>query len=389
MTAVRALTGRRRSIVGAVLAVAVLVGAAGCAKEEGDSEDVRAFIDATAVQAHRFVYTETTPSGIETTVQGIVEDDFRSKAQVAIGGEPVLEQVVSDDLAAVRFLDPDQLGRFIDKEVVSEVDPATDVEGIDVFTALQSKRWVLDPGGAPPTLQSADDQTENGIDPIFDAHQMLVRARALTLFGRGLPQFVKFSEDTISPVYRDDEDPFPQPENGSGLTRYDFPQGAFPKSVDSTELQLPDEAQFRKFSIYVKDGRVVRVSEQIGLSPSVLDNFETFMVQLINQTAPDQVAAGFLANVEKLSGDELGQFLLSSLNTVRDLRGDPPLRFRTATYELLDLGSSALRVEPPNRDVITADLAVLVNLGVKPLRTDDGDDDTESGTGSTTTVAGS
>lgn len=346
------------------LAVGLLLLATACAKQEGDGAEVRALLDDTLVQPHRFVYVETTPAGQETRVQGVVEDDFRSEARLDVDGRPVLERVVSDDVVAVRFLRPDALGRYIDKDVVSDVDTASDLEGVDVFEALQSRQWVADPGGAPPLLRSVDDVTESGIDPFSDAGQMLVRARDLTFIEAG--GFVEYNPNSVSPTYRADEDPFPQPEDGADITRYDLPQPEFPREVGGGARTVPGDAFFRKFSVYVRDGVVVRVAEAVGLTPSVLDDFETYMRLLITDGAPPEVREAFLTTVDRLEGDELGQFLLEALNTVRDLQGDPPVRFRTATYELLDIGDRTLRVQLPEEDPIEADLAVLVNLGVKP-----------------------
>lgn len=362
---------RAARIVTAVVAVGMLLGA--CAREEGDGEEVRAVLEDTLLEAHRFVYTETTPSGVETVVQGIVEDDFRYKARLVVNDQPVLDRVVHDDLAAVRFLQPEVLGKYLDKAVVSEVDPATDLEGIDVFQALQSKRWVVDPGGAPPLLRAADAETDNGVDPIFDAQDLIERAMQLTLVTNG---FVKYNPNSISPTYRSDEDPFPRPEAGSDVTRYDVPQVPFPKTVDAGQVVLPGEGNFRKFSVYVKDGKVIRISESVGLAPTVLEDFENYMVQLISESAPAEVASGFKTALEGLEGQEKGQFLLDGVNTFLELRGDPPLRFRTVNYELLDIGDPTLIVDVPEGDVISADLAVLVNLGVKPLVEESDDEPT-------------
>ena len=53
----------------APLLVVVLLLAGACSKKEGNGKDVRAFIDETGTEPHRFVYTETTPSGVETVVR--------------------------------------------------------------------------------------------------------------------------------------------------------------------------------------------------------------------------------------------------------------------------------------------------------------------------------
>ena len=368
-----------------VVALVALIASA-CAKQESDSEEVRENIDASFLLAHRFVYTERTPSGGDTVVQGIVEDDFRYKARVVVEGDPVIERVVSDDTAAVRFIDPKFVAAYVDKDVVSEVDRETDLEGVDVFEALQGRRWVVDAGGAPPQLRSEDDALDRGVDPIADALDMVDRARALTF--AEFSGFIRYSEDSISPTYRTDEDPFPRPEAGSDVTRYDLAQPPFPITEDVRNIALPDEGQFRKFSVYTKGGRVIRIAEDVGVTATVLEDFETFMRRLVSSSAPDEVADQFTGTLDTLEGDEKAQFLLDSLNTFRDLQGDPPIRFRTATYELRDLGDGSIEVELPAADTVKGDLAVLVNLGVKPLVDSDAAAEGEGATTSGATTSG-
>lgn len=373
---------RVRSARGLVLivALAALIAPA-CSKNKGDSEEVRKYLDDTNLLSHRFVYTETAPGGTTTVVQGLIEDDFRYKARLIIGDAPVLDRVVSDDIAAVRFLAPQYLARFVDKKVAPEIDTETNLDGIDVYAALQSGRWVIDHGGAPPQLRKVDELGDSGEDPVFDALEMLGVARNLTLLGW---DYIKYSKDSISPTFRTDEDPFPVPEEGSGVDRFDMPSFWFPEfGGDTGEVVLPDEGQFRKVAVYVKDGRVIRVMIDVGLSPSLLDNFERYMTQLVNETAPPEVQAGFAAEMKRLEGEAKGLFLLNSLNVFRDLRGDPPVRFRTSSYELLDIGAEDIAVDVPTTDVIEGDLAVLLNLGNKPPVAEDGtEEDQDEAAGS-------
>ena len=367
---------RRRLLqVVSVLALSALVGTA-CAKDDSDSEEVRAVLDDTLLEAHRFVYTETTPDGVLTTVQGIVEDDFRYQARLIRDGDPIVDRIVSDDTVVVRFLEPDTLSQFIDKDMKGLVETDTDLEGVTVFDALQARRWVIDPGGAPPQLVSIDAASDPGVDPIFDALRQVDRARTATLATD--VGFVEYSEDSIALTYRADEDPFPVPEEGSGVTRFDLVQPPFPDGSDAENAQLPGEAIFRKMVVYVKGGRVIRVMEDIGLTPSRLDDFRDYMLRLVATNAPDSVRDGFESTVESTTGQALGQFLLDGLNTFRDLQGEPPIRFRTTSYELLDIGDLSLRVKLPTAETITGDLAVLVNLGVKTEAADDGTAETTS-----------
>ena len=369
------MTRHRRLVrLVAALALLALVGGA-CAKKDTDSEEVRVLLDETLLEAHRFVYTEKTPDGAVTTVQGIVEDDFRYQARMLRDGDPVLDRVVSDDTVAVRFIEPETLAQFVDKEMSGLVETDTDIDGVTVFDALQARRWVVDPGGAPPQLVSVDAASDPGVDPIFDALRQIDRARAATLETE--VGFVEYDEDSISLVYRADEDPFPVPESGSGVTRFDLVQPEFPTASEAENGALPGEGAFRKMVVYVKDGRVIQVMEDIGLTPSRLDDFRDFMLRLVATGAPEDVRAGFESTVESTEGAALGQFLLDSLNTFRDLQGDPPVRFRTTSYELLDIGDDALQVTLPAGELITADLAVLVNLGIKSAG--EGDEGTTGG----------
>lgn len=351
------------------LALLAVIGAA-CAKKDSDSEEVRVLLDETLLEAHRFLYTETTPDGTVTTVQGIVEDDFRYQARMLRDGDPILDRVVSDDTVAVRFIEPKTLAQFVDKDMSGLVETDTDLEGVTVFDALQARRWVVDQGGAPPQLVSVDAASDPGVDPVFDALRQIDRARQATL--ATAVGFVEYSEDSIGLVYRADEDPFPIPESGSGVKRFDLVQPPFPSASEAENGRLPGEGVFRKMVVYVKDGRVIRVMEDIGLTPSRLDDFRDYMLRLVATGAPENVRAGFEATVESTQGAALGQFLLDGLNTFRELQGDPPVRFRTTSYELLDIGDDSLTVDLPTDDVIAGDLAVLINLGVKPAG--EGDD---------------
>jgi len=390
------MTRCRRALV-AVMAL-LLVSAAACSTKDNDSDDVREFIDATDHLAHRFVYTEET-SERRVVVQGIVEDDFRYKTKVVRDGADVLETVVHDDGVAVRFFDAGQLAEWVDRLVVNEVDQATDLPGIGVFDALRARRWVFDAAGAPPALVTAEQREKVGEDPVFDARTALSYVRQLAE-AKELTPLVKFNPEAITPTYRTDEDPFPVPEKGSGVDRYDLYQPNLPpaaSAVSGTEVVFPSTLNFRKMAVYVKDGRVIRVMETIGLTPRLTDELEDYMRLLVESTGGEDLGRDFRASIGQLDGEERGTFLLQALNTIRDFAGDDPIRFRTMTLELRDLDADDLRVELP-RETIKGSLAVLKNLGRKPFIEDEGPDTgTGAGTGTgsasgssttTTTVAG-
>ncbi len=353
--------------IGCVLLVLSVIAMGACSKKEDDNESVREFIDATDQLARRFVYTEQTDERT-LVVRGIVEDDFRYKTKVVQDGTDVLEAVVSDDGVAVRFLDLTTLADWVDTRVVNEVDQATDLEGIGVFDALRARRWVLDPAGAPSVVTTAEQREQQGDDPLFDARTALSYVRQLAEADEQTPMR-KYSDEAISPTYRADEDPFPRPEAGSGIERYDLYQPRFPsaaQAVSGTQAVFPGAMHFRKMAVYVQDGRVIRISEEIGLTPRLLGDFRDYMVQLIDATANESIRRDFRAEVERREGSDLSSFLLQGLNVILELAGDEPIRFRTMTLELRDLGAKGLTVQLPS-ETITGSLAVLKNLGRKPF----------------------
>ena len=377
------MRGRR---VAAAVVVLAMVSTAGCSKKDNDSEKVRGFIDATDHLARRYVYTETT--GERTVVvQGIVEDDFRYKTKVLQDGADVLEAVVSDDSVAVRFLDPAKLAEWVDTAVSSEVDQATDLRGISVFDALRARRWVLDEGGAPPVVVNAVERQTQGVDPLLDARTVFGYVRQLAE-AKDLTPMIKYSAEAISPTYRADEDPFPAPEKGSGVDRYDLRQPGLPsaaEAVSGAQAVFPVALNFRKMAVYVKDGKVIRVSEVIGLTPRTLEDFRSYMLQLIDSTAPKEIRADFRAEVARRQGSDLGDFLLQGLNAILDLAGNDPIRFRSMTFEVRDPGAPDLRVELPG-NTIKGSLAVLNNLGRKPAVDRDAADADGNSTATTTTT---
>jgi hypothetical protein len=355
----------RRALL-VVLALALLSTPA-CSKKESDSKDVLTFVDATENLAQRFVYTEQA-DGVTTIVQGLVEDDFRYKTKVSQDGHDVLEQVISDDTAAVRFLDPTKLAAWVDKGVLSAVDQKTDLAGVGVLDALRAQRWVSDEGGAPGLILAADKLTKPGEDPILDARTNLEFVRQIA-GGDDLTPFIKFNPDSISPTYREDEDPFPKPEKGSGVDRYDVAQPGMPSAAEATSGAEPffaSAVNFRKLAVYVKDGRIIQVREYVGLTPRLLRDLRSYLSAIVDATVPEKVRNDFHAERDRLKGEALGKFLLAGLNTFIDLGGDDPIRFRARTLELRDLGAKDIKVDLPS-PTIKGSLAVLKNLGRKPI----------------------
>ena len=357
----------------AVAALVTMVFAGACEKRDQDAGKVLRAIDATSPLEHRFVYRVESRSAGKLVVQGIVEDDFRYKLQLSLNDSPAIEEIVDDDAVAVRFLDPGLVDGFTDRLVVDKVDQKTNVPGATVADALKAKRWVLDDAGAPSAVvELREERDSNGTrqqsrDPLFEARTALAYVRRAVA-----KNFVKYDPETLTPTYRRDEDPFPKPSKGSGVTRYDSIVVDLPSASAATSgstPQLPTIGNFRKMAVYVKGGRVIAVREFIGLSRRQLEDLTKYVQAIIDATAPDEVSAGFRAQVQKLSSspDDLSDFLLDGLNTFIVSAGRDAIRFRTMSLELQDFGEVADSIALPVDEAVLGDLAVLQNLGRKPL----------------------
>ncbi len=354
-------------IVRALLALMALLGTlglAGCTSEAKTTEKtLRAALDRTEHLAHRFAYKEafTDKDGKhETAVQGLVEDDLRYKARVSENGVAVLDEAVSDDALAVRLIQPPALADFIrtpqekgkggsgvggsgTEAPASTVD--LDRDAPDPVAALRSRRWVLDKAGAPAVFSAnpAEDRAL-GEDPVLDALDVFAHVeRAID----EADYIAEFNEESIEPVYRRDEDPFDKPKKGSGVIRYDFAAPKLPKASDRAggNQVTPDARHFRKMAVYVKESRVLQISEVIDVAARLDDLAEVYETKYPKDRKPAEVAA----------------IAIDALNTIRTGQGQDPIRLRSMSYNLKDLGE-AVKVDMPT-EVVETSLAVLQNRG--------------------------
>lgn len=290
---------RGRTLPVALLLVFV---AASCGEGGGDTRDLRRAIDRTQSEPYAYVYTETA-DGREVEVEVTVQDSFRSRTAVSLDGVELLDQVVVDDAAAVRLRAPDRWN------------PAA---GTPLAEILGTGDWVVDPAGAPELLlgeESTGDITEVGQDPVLDAINALDYAQAAADQASLVAKFNKNSTD-----YRPSEDPFRdlvEADERQGLLRYDAIPPALPRTSEGQRgaEQIPGTQSFRRLSVYLKEGRVVRVLEQI--------DFESHpeIVKAVERRRP--------------------QFLLDVLEALREGIGDDPVRPRRMSVE----------VEPPDRNL--------------------------------------
>jgi hypothetical protein len=348
-----------RRCVGLVLVVVVMaLATAGCKKERDKKLEVKAAIDRTERLARKFVYVETTRAG-RTKVGGIVEDDFRYKAQLVMNGQPVEEEVASDDALALRFLDPEQLPHFLDPArataALSNPAPLTPGESTGaspgvVLQALSTRHWVYDKVGAPQVLGGigGTQSRAQGEDPVVDALTALEYVRQAV--DRAV--FVaRFSRDSVDPVWKGPEDPFPKPARGSATVRYDLKAPNLPNAqlTGGTGNQAtPETAHFRKLVVYVRNRRVVEVRELIDASRKLHDLIANF----------------------KLPKDTTLEQAIGAINVVRKGQGVDAIRLRQMTLQLTDLGDP-LRVDLP-ADAIAGGLNVVRNRGKQPLASQGG-----------------
>ena len=360
------MTRARRVVMTGVLVVTAL-GLSGCKGANDAEKRLRAALRNTEKLSNTFLYKETVHDKAgehETDVRGLVEDDFRYKARVATDGKPVLDEVVSDDALAVRFLDPAAMGPFLRKPTKAKQggsgvggagsapapDPAADA-GASSSTpgepsaaeVLGSRRWLLDPAGAPSAFATASTDQTLGSDPIADSRAVFAYVE------RAIDEAVKVVEwNPESLEYRRDQDPFDTPKNGSGVTRYDFERPNLPKASQTgsgSNQVTPDTRHFRKMSVYVKDNRVIRVAEKIDVESRLDDLEKIYDTKFPKDRSKAEVAA----------------IAVEALNVIRTGQGQDPIRMRDMEFSLKDLGTD-VKVDMPT-DTTKGSLALLANRG--------------------------
>jgi hypothetical protein len=349
---------RRRLIAVSLAAFLVATLGSGCGRKHvSDAERLRGIMAATAGVPHRFVYEEAT-SRAKITVKGAVEDDFRYKAAVSLNGTLALEEVARDDALADRVLAPAAFGVFVRKaqapsargggaavEQVTPSGPAPDVQATpEVVRALGAQQWVLDPVGAPSLLASASEKHPLGADPIYDS---LTVFRYVELAMRESWRVKKFNPDDLD--YKPKEDPFPKPGRHSGVDRYDLERRRLPRPQDLAGAQanqvIPGTNHFRKLSVYVKGNRVIQVLEQIDVESRLDDLQRNYDVKIPTSFPVDKRI----------------DIAIESINAVRRGQGIDPIRVRTMSLQLIDMGT-ATSVELPDAPV-KGSLAAFQNRG--------------------------
>ena len=319
----------RRPLGFVLVLVAVAALLASCGHLTNPTAEVDRAIANTVAVPRSFVYTETTEAAT-ITVQGSVADDFRYKALVSTGQQPAFEEVVSDDAVADRVLSPDGLNLFRGTGTsASTTSGAAGVatgfanpsgSGPTPADALTAGGWVLDPAGAPSLLPSASSRHTLGSDPIYDS---------LTVFqyvDQAMHQAFdvrKYNPDDLR--YRPQDDPFPRPAAGSGVTRYDLDRRNIPhlqqQAGNAANQSVPDAGMFRKMGIYVKNGRIIQVLEQIDVASRLPDLSKSYNITFKGSVQQSVDAA------------------ITAINSVGAAIGRDPIRVRTMSIKFVDFGS--------------------------------------------------
>lgn len=358
---------RHKKLSLALLGLVLAATTAGCGKQtDTKAEILRDALRRTEQLSHKFLYEETFTDNDnvkhETTVRGLIEDDFRYKVRLSVDKKATIDEVAADDALAVRMLDPARLVDFLrrpETKATREDDKATTTTttapsaaapvgaipaGVDPIAALQSRRWVLDDAGAPASFGESDEDRAIGEDPILDSLDIFAYVEQAI---GAATRIAEYDSQSLDPVYKKDEDPFPPPAKGSGIIRYDFGQPKLPRASDTSggNQATPEPRHFRKMAVYMKDDRVVQIREVIDVESRLDDLQDIYDVKVPKGIKKAQFAA----------------IAVGALNKLRQAQGDPPIRLRTMSYKL-DEVAKKVTVEMPT-DTVEANLAVLAHRG--------------------------
>jgi hypothetical protein len=226
-----------RRVLPVVALLALLM--SGCKKIGSKKDDALAAIYKTETVPRTFTYTVDG----NDRVTGAIADDYRWRVRAVLPGRGYVEEVAFDDALAVRTDDPGY------------------TSGAEHTVA--PNEWVVDP-------KANNDLWSNEADssPMSDALTVLRYVRGAINESADVVTFNPQSQD-----YRPKFDPFPKPV--AGVERYDVvPPALKPRDVSTAvgqASQLPGVRYFRRMSLYVKDGRITEIREQISVYSALSD----------------------------------------------------------------------------------------------------------------------
>ena len=216
---------------------------------------------------------------------------------------------------------------------------------------------MTDPTGAPSLTLGGSTKRRIGDDPIVDS---LTVWQYVDLAIDGAFRVVKFNKESID--YKAKEDPFPAPEKGSGVVRYDLAAPFLPQQSGAANQAVPDVTNFRKLGVYVKDGLVVQVLETIDVISRLNDIKRNYGVKFPPGSSDEKNA----------------EFAIRVINEVRVGQGNPPIRVRDMSFAVRDVGKPVTVAMP--QEGVTGPLDLLRDRG-KSARLAAGQGGTTAATG--------
>lgn len=144
---------------------------------------------------------------------------------------------------------------------------------------------------------------------------------------------VKYNPE--SPDYRPAEDPFPPPDDEETVVRYDLVRPPLPqRSQGGANQAVPDANNFCKLSVYVRNGVVVQVLEDIDVVSRLKDLARIYGTELPKDKSPRELAA----------------VVVDVINVLRRGQGNEPIQMRTMSLQIGGAGT-AQRAVPPTGSV--------------------------------------
>lgn len=325
------------------LVIALVIPGSACSSEtQTDSQRLTAAIRRTEAQARSFMYQD---AGLDTDVKvrGAIADDYAYKVRVSFQGVDAIDEVAVDDGLGMRFLVPEALDTLLARSPIATATVGAAVgssESGTTLEALRSRRWVLDPSGAPDLTAASLQKLTVGGDPVLDA---LTVFAYLELAMVEAARVVRLNTDALD--YFPDEDPFDVPKEGSSVIRYDLRPPEIASFASSASGELPDVRHFRRMSVYVNKGVIVQVSERVDVG-TTLDR----LIEALEIKVPRGASRGQLSTIA-----------FGVLNQLRTTRRIGAIRIRNMSMEFVDL-NKPVQIQLPS-EAIEGSLNVIPNRG--------------------------
>lgn len=373
----RGAAARRTGLL--VCTCLLLTGLSGCKKDDTTQRLVLAALSKAMASPHTFIHTDQDLQH-RTTVSGEVADSLRYRLLLNVDGKGIWQQVVRDDAVADLFLDPSKVSAYagagssasinvvadyqqllaslppvaraqIPQPQLNKLPKTQNLQPSLALLALQQKKWVVDPVGAPvlPSVGSASEALAT--TPFLRPLLMIaaVRQEVDRLDPKGLK---KWSKDDLSPAFKPKDDPFPKPEDG--VDRYDIYQAPLPQLTATSKQSRPEPPEddaLRKLAIYIKDGKVIAIRENFDVLDRLEDLARLYQIPL-------QLKTGTGTQMEQ----RIGQLIVELVQQER------PVPYRVHEEELLLFYPDTAPVIELPKPHVTADLSLFPGQG--KLRTE-------------------